>query len=597
MNRFNKRLVFFLILFSLGFIIYSNTLTSPFVFDDHGAVESPRVMNLKSFLDLSGTRYLADVSFALNYAVAGFNPLGYHLVNILIHIMNAIFVYLVISLTFKTPLMKAAPEMIGEKIAMAASLIFLTHPVETEAVTYIAQRYSSLATFFYLLSIIFYLKARSSFEKEPGEIREWVFYAGCIIFTAAAQKTKEISFTLPVMIAFFEFTFFDNSRGLFRRVLYMAPVLLSLAIIPKILYFTKGASAVNFNRHEIADKLGMLLREDFSTLPRYDYLITQFRVIITYLRLLVSPVSQNVDYDYPVFHTILAPPVFLSFIFLLSLFSSAAYLYLRSRRNKNPWGLIVSFGVLWFFITISVESSIIPIADIIFEHRLYLPGIGIMISFSTLIFYFLNIKKGLNEAAPVIIAVIVIVNSFATFERNTVWATELTLWEDVVKKSPNKARGYSNVGFALGKMGKTGEAADYFEKAVRLKPDLWLTNYNMANALLQSGRAMESLPFFYKTIKLKPDYVDAYNGLGFALVDLKKPDEALKYLGEAVRLRPEAADSYNNLGNALLLLGRIDEAIANYEKALTLAPGEASAKANLANALKYKGNGRFNQPR
>lgn len=585
MKSANKRPLFFLALFILGFLIYSNTLTAPLVFDDHGTIESPRIVALRNFLHFSGTRYLTDLTFALNYAAGGFNTLGYHIVNVLIHITNAVFVYLLVSLIFRTPVLREE-KTDGEFIAVASSLLFLTHPVQTEAVTYISQRYASLAAFFYLLSLILYLKARLTIEKSSGSNgRAWVFYAGCVMVTAAAQITKEISFTLPVMITLLEFTFFSNVRGALKRLVYLLPVLLSLAIIPAMLYLAKSSPAADSG---VAGKLGMLMREDLSILPRYDYLITQFRVMATYLRLLFIPIGLNVDYDYPVFHTLLSPQVLMSFAGLSTIFTGAILLYIRSLGGKNPWGLVISFGVIWFFMTISVESSIIPISDVIFEHRLYLPGIGIILAFSTVLSC-ISERLNLKAAAIAVIVAIAAANSFATFERNIVWGSELTLWEDVVKKSPNKARGYSNAGYALIKAGNTGEAVEYFGKAVRLKPEFWLTNYNMGNALLQAGRPEESLPFFYKAIKLKPDYVNAYTNLGYALVQLKRPEEAVKYLAESATLQPNSADSFNNLGNALLLAGRTAEAISAYRKALELAPNDAGARTNLENALRLKG--------
>lgn len=585
MKSSNKKTLFLIALLILGSLIYSNTLTAPFVFDDHGTIESPRITALGNFLRFSGTRYLTDLTFALNYAAGGFNTLGYHIVNTLIHIANAVFVYLLISLLFETPALRGEKTDAGF-IAAASSLLFLTHPIQTEAVTYISQRYASLAAFFYLLSIILCLRARLAIDgkKDSPGASALALYAGGIITTAAAQITKEISFTLPVMIALIEFTFFRNGMKPLRRLLYLLPVLLSLAIIPAILYLSKSAGAGG----GVAGKLGVLMREDLSILPRYDYLITQFRVIVTYLRLLFIPIGQNVDYDYPVFHTLLSPQVLVSFIGLSIIFIGAVLLYIRSLAGKHPLGLAISFGVIWFFIAISVESSIIPISDVIFEHRLYLPGIGIMLSFSAFL-SFMSKRLKMKKAAIAAVIVIAAANSFATFERNRVWGSEIALWRDVVKKSPNKARGYSNVGYALIKAGNTGEAVEYFGKAVRLKPEFWLTNYNMGNGLLQAGRPEDSLPFFYRTIKLKPDYANAYANLGYALVELKRPEQAVKYLAENARLQPDSADAFNNLGNALLLAGKTDAAISAYRRALELAPNDVGARTNLENALRQSG--------
>ncbi len=579
-----RKPVFLLLLLALGLIIYSNALTGPLVFDDHGTIESQRTIALRGFRHFSGTRYLTDLTFALNYATGGFNTTGYHLVNIIIHISNAFFVYLLVLLAFKTPALRDR-KADGNFIAATSSLLFLTHPIQTEAVTYISQRYASLAAFLYILSIMLYLKARLALDAKEPTAKGWALYAGCVIATAAAQITKEICFTLPVIIALFEFTFFDNSKGLLRRLLYLAPLMLDLSIIPAILYSVKASPPAASG---ITKTVAALMREDLSILPRHDYLMTQFRVMMTYLRLLFFPIAQNADYDYPVFHTFAAPQVLMSFAALAVIFAATVFLYVRSLKGDRPYGLLISIGVIWFFVTISVESSIIPISDVIFEHRLYLPSVGIILSFSTLL-ALVSQRLNLRPAGIVLVGAIVAMNSAATFKRNAVWGSEIAFWEDVMKKSPNKARGYSNEGYALIKKGDRQEAIAYFGKAVRLRPNFWLTNYNMGNALLQAGRPDESLMFLYKSIKLKPDYADAYANLGYALVELKRPEGAIKYLAEYARLRAGSADAYNNLGNALLLAGKTSEAISAYRQALALSPNDIDARTNLENASKLMG--------
>ena len=192
------------------------------------------------------------------------------------------------------------------------------------------------------------------------------------------MKSKEIALTLPVIIVLYEFCFFrespfhKTSRQRLKRYLYLLPLLLTLLIIPlSMMDFSKPVE--NFVEHIDAPS-----RETLN-ISRADYLLTEFRVIVTYLRLLVFPVKQSIDYTYPVYHSFLQPQVFLSFLLLLTIFSLGVYLFYRS-LSSSPGLRLIAFGIFWFFITLSVESTIIPIKDVIFEHRLYLPSVGFFIA-------------------------------------------------------------------------------------------------------------------------------------------------------------------------------------------------------------------------
>ena len=173
------------------------------------------------------------MSFSVNYAVAGLNPFGYHVTNVLIHAANALLVYYLITLTFMTPALSGTRLSSGF-VAMATAFIFLAHPIQTQAVTYIAQRFASMATFFYLLSIIFYIKARLDFiETENFLSKRHLGYYFLSIFSAVcAMKTKEIALTLPFAILLCEIYFFDNRRKIKQRILYIIPLFLTLLIIP-----------------------------------------------------------------------------------------------------------------------------------------------------------------------------------------------------------------------------------------------------------------------------------------------------------------------------------------------------------------------------
>ncbi len=552
-------------------IIYSNTLSSPFHFDDVLSIEKNDVIrSLSNFLDLSGTRYAGDLSFALNYHMGQLNVFGYHLVNVLIHIINGILVWWLVKLIFKTPVMArsaVSPQLISAA-ALASALIFVAHPVQTQAVTYIVQRYASLATLFFLLSITLFAKWRIT----SGNRYRVMFYLFSLFSAVLAMKTKEISFTLPFIILLYDFIFF---RDTVKRIHLLIPYILTLPIIP--------LSIMSTDRHPggIVGKLGEAVQET-ETISRGDYLITQFRVIVTYIRLLFFPVNQNLDYDYPVYNSIFIPEVFLSFLFLLVILGLAVYLLMRSYY-------IVSFGIFWFFITLSVESGLIPIRDVIFEHRLYLPSIGAGIAFSYALFYGIEKirrRRGVGTGAAslavwILILFLIAPLSYAAWQRNSIWKDGVTLWGDVVAKSPLKARGHYNLGLAYFRQGRIDDAIEGYKAAIRLKPDYDEAYNNLGLAYVRQGRIGEAIGEFRTALRLKPSLDEAHINLGLAYIRLGRLDEAIGVYREALRLKPTHVEAYNNLGLAYIRQGRLDEAIGAYRNALRLKPTYAEAYNNL----------------
>ncbi|MBI5902293.1 MAG: tetratricopeptide repeat protein [Deltaproteobacteria bacterium] len=581
-----KRLPAFIVIAALGLFIYSGVLNAPFVFDDHLNIETNlKVRSLANFLDLSGARYVAYLSFALNYALGGLDTFGYHLFNVIIHVSNAILLYLLISLVLKA--VRENRRMDGDRgtlpgdIAFAASLIFLTHPLQTQAVAYVTQRFASLAAFFYLLSLVLYVKARLT---GGGAWRAWAVYAASLLSAVAAQKTKEISFTLPVVVALFELSMHEDWAGFRKRLPSLVPFLLCLLIIP-ITLFASGAAG---RGADTALKAAQL--EDLRGLSVHDYLVTQFAVAVTYLRLLILPTGQNVDYDYPLYGSIAAPRVLFSLALIIALFSSAVCLYLKSRDRKDPALRLISFGAFFFFITLSVESSVIPIKDVIFEHRVYLPSAGLITAFCSALFYGADRLrwKHSRRGVWVVVALIVAASSIATMRRNTVWTDELTLWRDSARKAPGNPRALNNIGYILAHSGRAVEAIAYLNRALEIRPEYPDAYNNLAYAFTMTGDFDRAAQSYRKALTLNPGYWQAYNNLGNLLLDSNRPQEAQGYFREALRINPGSPEAYNNLGYALFLTGDIDGAIGHYGRALGIDPEYSVARANLNEALDLK---------
>src|SRR3989338_716758 len=338
-----------------AFLIYSNTFASPFQFDDNpNIVENYKLRDLSNFWPPSGSRYVGVLSFALNYHFGGLNVFGYHLVNIIIHIINGLLILWLIILTFKTPVMQVyvgqglSPALTPDRIirglkadlpyltALTASLIFVSHPIQTQAVTYIVQRFASLATLLYILSLTLYIKARlQTVQTGANAVGKFfststlTFYFLSLVSAILAMKTKEISLTLPFVIILYEVMFFAPTKqnyGFAKRLLYLIPVTLTAFIIPLSLIGTD---------RPVGDMIGELREaaQETEEISRDVYLLTQFRVIVTYISLLFLPINQNLDYDYPLSHSLFEPQTFAFFIYIFVCF----FFFLRGRgRTKNP---------------------------------------------------------------------------------------------------------------------------------------------------------------------------------------------------------------------------------------------------------------------
>ncbi len=593
---FRKPVVHILIIVVLGILIYSNTFNAPFVLDDnHSIVNSSSIKDVRHFIDLQsmyGNRHIGFLTFALNYKMHGLDVTGYHIFNLFIHLLNALLVYWLVILTFRTPYASAYLQKDVLKISdpyrwipLFTALLFVSHPVQTQAVTYIVQRFASLSTLFYLASLVMYIKARGS---DSSKNARYAFYAASIVSAILAMRTKEIAFTLPVMAVLYEFMFF---RGDIRkRMLYLLPLLLTMFIIPLSTMSTQGGSTGAKGIDELTEIAGSV---DVS---RWDYLNTQFRVIVTYIRLLFFPVNQNLDYDYPIYRTFFAPPVFLSFLFLLGVFCWGIYLLYRSNTSDQAnrfWYRLIAFGIFWFFVTLSVESSIIPILDIIFEHRLYLPSVGFFMALmSGIVFIHVRLANRGKAVAKVVMPVMilaVIILSLTAHTRNMIWRNEVTLWEDVVKKSPYKARPHTNLGLAYEKQGRIDDAAKKYQTAITHDPDYAIAHNNLGGAYYKQRRFDDAIKAYQMAIKLSPDYTAAHYNLGLAYQEQGRLDDAVREYQAAIERDPNHPEVHYSLGGAYYKQGRFEEAIQGYQTAIKLKPDHAKAHNNLGATYQEQG--------
>jgi len=575
---------------AVGALAYANTLRVPFQWDEDIFIGgSPVVKDLDYFrnpdraegMELHGalkSRTVGYLSFALNYAVGGLDPKGYHLVNDAIHIANALLVYALVLLCFRTPaLREASLSPRAPTLALLAALLFVAHPIQTEAVTYIFQRLASLATCFYLLALLAYVRARLA----EGRGAALALHTGCLVAAVLAMKTKENAFTLPLAVALAEWVFFRGPWA--PRLLRLLPLLLTLPIIPLSLAATKGSTG---------DLLGDIVpaTRGYEGLSRGVYWLTELRVIVTYLRLLVLPVGQNLDYDYPVYRSCFDPPVLASAALLLSLLGWGVFFLYRARRG-TPDGALIGFGILWFFLTLSVESGLVPIPMVINEYRVYLPSVGAFAAAAAGALLLLERLRSdrVRHAALLALFALPVVLAAATHARNAVWSSKISLWEDVVAKSPSLVYPRNNLGVAYIEAGRLDDAVREFETALAIKPGHATALNNLGVLRAQQGRLDAAMESFQAALRYDPSLVDAHNNAG--LVHLAQGHFAVaeQFFRTAMQLDPGYAKAHYNLGVCFLRQGRAEPAAAEFRAALRLDPGYAKARAALEELARRRG--------
>ncbi len=554
-----------------GFLLYWPSMKGPFVLDDYHSILSNRALqtfNPAALWNFTRTRFLTYFTLAANWRLSGEKTFSYHLVNVAIHLLATFSFWLLVTLLLRTPgLEKTKPAGPPVLTGLVAAAVFLVHPVATQAVSYLVQRATSLATFFYLTSVVLFLK----FRMAEGALRKgkWRWYLLAVLTTWAAMFTKEICFTLPVMIVMVDLLTFPGKKWRGRILCYL-PFLVSLSFIPLLLVATK-----NFNLGELGR-----VAEPAGAISPWHYLCTQFRVLVTYLRLLILPINQNLDYQYTLFRSFFHVPVVASFILLLLVALGGIFAWWRGNR-------LAGLAVLWFFLTLSVESSFIPISDLIFEHRLYLPLAGYAMAFASG-FYWCQ-REGSRRLANLTLFLLMILYSSLTLQRNFLWADDLKLWLDTAARSPNKARVLNNLGAVYNNRRQYQQAVQVLSRGLFFAPRFYPLYLNRGRALMELGDTRAALSDFLSGLALQPEAGDIHLNIAVLYAQLGDYQKALYHHQRSIELLPDSATAYNNRASTYTRMGYYDLAIADCEKALSLNPKLAEACFNLASAWEEKG--------
>ena len=529
----------------LGFTVYYNSLSGAFLWDDEFLVrdniyiknwsDAPHVFTrdigagAKSKFNFY--RPIQLMTYMFDYSVWKLDTRGYHLTNALLHTLVALCIWRFITVLFGDGL-----------LAFLTSVLFLVHPIHTEAVSYIAGRADSLAALFIFLSLIFYVKNLRS-----GGAAACMLAPLCYCL---ALLSRENSLILPVLIVLYHYTF--RERFQIRKIL---PIL-CIALLYIVVRLT-------------------LLRALLSNIT-YDTTLAQripgfFVAITNYLRIIAFPIDLHMEYGNRLFEII--TPKALAGILILSLLSIYAWKIRKSKR-------LVFFGISWFFLALLPVSNLYPINAYMAEHWLYLPSMGFCLILAQWLCSVYR-TKNLQGLAMALMVGLAGVYSYITIRQNDYWREPVAFYQRTLKYASDAAKMHYNLGNVYKDSGRKEEAIASYKKAIEADPNYSQAYTNLGLIYNAIDKKDEAIASYKKAIEIDPAASRAYNNLGITYHDLGRRDEAIASYKKAIDIDPNYAQSYNNLGIVYDDMGKKDEAIAAYKKAIELDGRDAYAYNNL----------------
>ncbi len=531
----------------VSLFLYSPALRGPFIYDDEVLpISDPRMWDAPFHSWISGVRPTLMFTYWLNHQGAGTS--SYHLLNILIHIINTGLIYLAATKLLDLLSIKQKDKLL---FALLPAAVFLVHPLQTESVAYIAGRSESLAAMFFLAAFVVYLF-------RPAEGVGWGRSAAILLLFALGVTSKENAAVLPAVLLLTEW--FQND-GRFREAiktnwrLYvpMAFVALgALAFVGRVLA-TSGSAGFHLN-----------------ALPWYQYFFTEWRAIFGYLGLFVWPLGQSIDHDFPISHSPLEHGAIIALILLLGVMA-AALLF----RRRYP---LSAFSVFLFFLLLAPTSTVIPIADPFVERRMYLAALPLCL----IAVEFLWRRGWWRE--PVVwtcVALLLTVISVATYRRNQQWGDAWAFWTNTVSNNPEKSRPYAHLVETAEDLNRCGEVVPYLQRADTIMPDDPTILISWAKVLECQGQAGPALLKMQRAVFVAPSSL-TFELVGLLYGELGRFKEAKEALDKAVELGPASDTAYNARGLWYELTGRYDSAIRDYSHALSLNRMNLSARIRLA---------------
>lgn len=535
----SMRSVHWIMFVVIGVILYGFTLNYPFVFDDHIFIaDNPLINKHDVFLDLRdisefisnnqqlvqyndllssfARRPMAYLSFHLNYLLGGNNPAGFRAFNIAVHICNTIILYSLL----RSIIMRRGdcPVSVSNiTIPLFAALIFLVHPLHTQAVTYVTQRFTSFGTFFYLATMLLYHRSNTDGATKTRRLA----YVISIIALIFGLLTKESVLTLPIALVMMDVILL---RYPWRRTLiHLAPHIACMSLTPILVL--NVSDELNGNAALLPSALNIV----GGVYTQHEYAITQVRTILSYIRLLVLPYNQSFDPSYPLYRSMFHPEIVISLL-IWAIFIVTGFRLLKL-RDRNICTDLMGFSIFWFILSVSVSSSFIPQSQLMYEHRSYLPSLAFCVGSVAYLHNLIPISRPFRINVLIIgLCLATAVFGILTTQRNHIYRSRISLWSDTVMKSPDNYRAY----------------------------------YGLGSAYLDNQMIDQAISCFWKSQSLNPVFVDTYLSLGQIYLELGMPQTSInvykQYLSLASSKSPKRR-ILKNLAWAYVNSGKLREAL------------------------------------
>lgn len=550
---------------------YSNSFQGALVFDDlmdiYGNASLHRLWPIwKVFLVPSDGgmaphgRPVVILSLALNYAMGGLKTFPYHFTNLLIHVLAGLTLFGIVRRTYLLPGLAERFGAAATPLALATSLLWILHPLDTSAVTYIIQRYESMMGLFYLLAL--YAAIRCGTSANPS---------GWAAVTAAAallgMGCKEVAVSIPITILLYDRAFMAGSfREALRRRWRMYAGLAADWVLFAVF---QGCSV----------RRGAWAGYELPVTV-IEYARSQFGVILHYLRLTFWPCPLVLDYGWPVARGV--GEILPGAVVIGGLAAATGYALVRWPK----WGFLGA----WFFLILAPTSSIMPLADLAVEYRMYLPlaavAGGVVVATYLAGGWLVRRRIISPPRSRVMGGALVMLASLAlgitTYQRNADYRSNLAIWEDTVAKAPKNDRAHNHYGNALSDCRRIDESIVEYRRALELNPDFAEAHVNLGASLADQKRLDEAISEFRTAVKLKPHMTPGHYNLAVVLSEKGQLVEAIGEYRKVLELKPADADAHSELGRALADNGQIDEAIEQYEQALKIDSTNVDAVNGLA---------------
>jgi len=619
--------------------VYANSFDCPFIFDDiHAIAENPHVLRVWPLSEsmtappqssLSG-RPIVSLSLAVNHALTGLSPRGFRSVNVIIHIAAALLLFGIVRRTLRAPRLAGRFGQSSDTIAFATALLWTLHPLQTQSVTYIIQRAESLMGMFYLATLYCLCRGVSTGRSPlpdqcrhpppltlPGHVGDqgegsvptraerleldvpaltarhdprgggdnpavpnassrcavaWLITS--VVACALGMASKEVMVTAPLIAIWYDGLFWAGSgmKALRLRPWYYAGLSATWLILAALTVSGPRSYSAGFG---------------IEHLSPLTYGMTQPAVVLHYLVLAFWPASLCLDYGWRVARSLSdAMPGILG---ILGILCGIAWALLRRPA--------AGFLGAAFFIILAPTSSIVPINDLAFEHRMYLPLAAVCVlvviaAHEAILAAARKFRLSPGAISATFFSVTLLFSSALgarTILRNRDYASPLAMWADVAARRPDNPRAYSNLGSYHAQQGDFAQAIAQLRKALLLYPDYAEALATLALTLVKMGRHEEALGHAEAAVKADETYSAAHDVRGIALSKLGRLAEAADCFRQAIRLNPDSADPQFNLACILDKQGRLDEAEEGYQRAIHLNPNLRMAHFNLAELLVRRG--------